>query len=510
MGILKRQSLKSSVVNYIGAFLGVVFFNFIFPHLISAEYLGLIGLIQYLTLILACLPTLGLTHILIRFFSTWKENHKHLASFNGFSIITILIATFVLLISLLVFKSPIVHFYQTRSSLFLPYYYIIFPILICQVFLQYLEGFSMIKHRITAPTFVREILLRVLLIVVVYLFAYEFISEANFVNSIGITYLVAFLVLAFYAIKILRLSVRSPKLYLKQNPLLKSELAYGASMFLIVIFLVVQNMIDGIMIPSYLGLAELAIYLRPLVVAQMILIPYRAIAGISIPLMRESFANQDIVKVRELNKSISINLFIIGTFLFTIIMVNGVNFFKLLPLEYSKGIYVLYIVAFARLIDMSFGLNTEIIYTSNHYKPMIWFAGIACLLNIVLNAMLIPRFGAIGSAISLAAVVVIFNLMKSIFIYKSLQMHSFSFNQLKLLTIALITIATLYFIPYISFINNHMFANALANIAFKTFIACLLFIFPLYHLQISRDFNEFFKLVISGKIFKGGHRMDNL
>ena len=48
MGIIKRQSLKSSIVNYAGVLLGVIFFNFIFPHLLSAEHLGMIRLLQSL------------------------------------------------------------------------------------------------------------------------------------------------------------------------------------------------------------------------------------------------------------------------------------------------------------------------------------------------------------------------------------------------------------------------------------------------------------------------------
>ena len=69
MGIIKRQSLKTSIVNYVGVLIGVVFFVFVFPHIVSEEYLGLIGLLQNLTFILVSLPMLGLAHVLLRFYS---------------------------------------------------------------------------------------------------------------------------------------------------------------------------------------------------------------------------------------------------------------------------------------------------------------------------------------------------------------------------------------------------------------------------------------------------------
>ena len=76
MGIIKRQSLKSSLVNYLGVFLGVVFFNFIFPHILSKEYLGLIGLFQNIMWVFAALPTLGLPLILYKYFPLWKDTGR--------------------------------------------------------------------------------------------------------------------------------------------------------------------------------------------------------------------------------------------------------------------------------------------------------------------------------------------------------------------------------------------------------------------------------------------------
>jgi hypothetical protein len=52
--------------------------------------------------------------------------------------------------------------------------------------------------------------------------------------------------------------------------------------------------------------------------------------------------------------------------------------------------------------------------------------------------------------------------------------------------------------------------NALLNVLFRGTLAAILFLIPLYALKVSPDFNEFLQLVISGKIFRGGHKMREL
>ena len=68
MGIIKRQGLKSSIVNYAGVLIGVLFFNFVFPNLVDAKDLGLINLLRNLMYVFATLPALGLGHILLNYY----------------------------------------------------------------------------------------------------------------------------------------------------------------------------------------------------------------------------------------------------------------------------------------------------------------------------------------------------------------------------------------------------------------------------------------------------------
>jgi O-antigen/teichoic acid export membrane protein len=272
----------------------------------------------------------------------------------------------------------------------------------------------------------------------------------------------------------------------------------------------IQNFIDGIMIPAYLGLGAFGIYGRPLVLGQMIHVPFRAISQISQPIIREAWFNNDVEKIKTLHKNISKNLLLIGCFLFTLLVANTNGLFRLLPPEYESGKDVLYIIAAGRLLDMGFGLNNEILYASKHYRYIVYLSIFIVALTIALNMLLIPIYGMNGAALAVSISLTIFNMCKTWIIYSKFGFHCFSKHYITLTILMLAVLGVLYFVPFIQFIPKHMFVNALVNIAFKSMLGSGLFLVPLFFLQVSPDFNDFVKLILNGKIFKGGHKMDEL
>lgn len=509
MGIIKRQSLKTSLVNYVGVFIGVVFFNFVFPHLLSEEYLGLIGLLQNLSFVLYSLPAMGLAHILLRYYVLWKDGPE-LRHFHAFAALISGIALLLFSIAYILLQQPIIANYQTHSSLFLPYFYLVIPLVVFQTFTQYLEIYSWVKLRVAVPAFLREIVTRILLIALVYLFVYQLLSEQQFIYGLVAAYAISFLILLFYTVQRLQFSLGSAREFLRGKTDRKPLFLYGGGMLLLTLSSNIHNFLDGIILPAYLGLGALGIYLRPLVLGQMIQVPYRAISQISIPIIREAIVDNNLRKVYELNRQIGLNLFLIGSFLFTLLIANTDAIFSLLPPAYSSAKSVLYIIAAGRLVDMAFGLNSEILNYSKYYRFIIGLSLLMMSMTIGLNILLIPRLGMNGAALAVSSSLVVFNLLKSWVIYQKFGFHCFSKQYLTLLLVSGMAIALLYAIPYLPFLGHHMFFNACLNIAFKGTLGALLFLLPVYFLKVSPDLNHFVQLVLSGKILKGGHKMEHL
>jgi O-antigen/teichoic acid export membrane protein len=511
MGIIKRQGLKSSIINYLGVLIGVIFFNFVFPNLISKEYLGLITLLQYLMYVIAPIATLGLGGILLHYYHIWKsQNSNKISYFNAFSVAAMLLCLGLIFLLLLLVKDRFVGYYQQQSPLFTQYYFIVFPLVAIATLSTYFEQYAMVNMRTALPSFLREILTRILLIICIYLFAVQVLDLDALVYALPLAYMLPFLFLLLYAIKTLRFKAVQPLAYVRKNKDLKAELFYGASLLMATILANLHNFLDGIILPAYLGLGALGIYMRPLVLGQMIQVPYRAIGSISSPIIRQSIVDEDFGKLHFLHKQISLNLFLIGAFLFTIVIVNTEGIFSLLPVEYSVAKSVLYIVGVGRLLDMAFGLNSEIIIYSKYYKRISFYYFITVAVAISLNVLLIPRWGMNGASIATSSSLILFNFMKTIFIYQKFRMHCFSKNYIPILLVSFCTIAIMHFIPLLHFVDKHRFFNSCLNISFVTTVSVLLFLVPTYFLKVSVDLNDFIRLVLNGKIFKGGHKMESL
>lgn len=509
MGIIKRQSLKSSIVNYIGVLIGVIFFIFIFPHIISKEYLGLIGLLQNIMWVFAAIPSLGFPLIMYKYFANWKDEDR-LHHFNAFALLMMSLASILFIVIYLLLRRPIIDFYQSKSALFLPYYLVAVPLVILQSYIQYFEMYCTMRLRVAVPTFLKEIVTRLLMIALVYLFAYHYLSEKTFVYGFAVVYLIALLILVVYSIRKLQFRAFYPAGYLQNNPDIGQQLTYGGSLLLLSVMFSIQNFIDGIMIPAYLGLGALGIYGRPLVLGQMIHVPFRAISQISQPILRQAWVDNDLKKIKELHTGISKNLLLIGGFLFTLLVVSADALFRLLPPEYAEGENVLYIIAFGRLLDMGFGLNNEILYSSKYYRYIVYLAIVIVLATIGLNMLLIPSLGINGPAMAVTISLILFNLIKTWIIWAKFRIHCFSRHYITLCLLIGAVIGILSFVPFLTLIHNHMFMNALCNVILKSALGTVLFLVPLYALRVSADFNDFVRLVFSGKIFRGGHRMDEL
>ncbi len=517
MGIIKRQSLKSSMVNYVGVGLGALFFIAIFPNIISKEYLGFIQLILGMTLVFAQLVCLGTANILYKYYAQWRGTSK-LNEFNSLSLLIIIAASVVFSFLFIIFKAPIIDFFtRGKDSVLVDnFFWMVLPLVFIQSISYYFETYSSMSQRVTVPTFLREVVNRVLLIVTVFLLAYHLISDAIFVLIYILIYLFSLVVLSFYAIRFFKFGFGNPMDFFTHNLLLKNQSSYGRNTLAISFISALHNFIDTLMLPAFLGIGALGIYARPLILGQMISVPYRSISSISSPIIMEAWGRNDIEKVADLNKKLSVNLFLIGLFLFCLIVVNTDNFFNILPPEYAIAKSVLVIIAFGRMVDMSFGLNTEILISSKYYKNIVYFTlGMLCI-AIILNVVLIPLIGMTGAAISVAFSLIAFNIMKAIFIYQKFNFHCYSKPYVPLILITIITIFITYFLvpdissPTFNNILNTPLASVLLNVIFKSSVATLLFLGPILYLKINPDLNDFVRLIISGKIFKGGHKMDEL
>jgi O-antigen/teichoic acid export membrane protein len=515
MGIIKRQGLKTAVSMYIGVFLGLVFINLLFPHYIAAEYLGLLNMFTGLIMLLCPIPSLGMQQLLIRSSGQWTEDK--VKKFHALMLLSIGFILLIICLVLFVVKPTLISWQIAQGkpaatiALFEKYYYMLIPLLIIFCYNQYLEVHGMRQLRTALPTFLREVLGRVILIIGLGLICLNILDYGYFQITLIASYGVPFLLLIIYAITVIPFSTDfSWVKKLQFKFLTKEELSFSAYMLILTVGSNALLFMDSIIVPAYLGLKQLAIYSRPLLLGQMVLVPARAVLSVAMPVMRDYLAENKFDELRKLYKGLATNLYIVSALLVALLCCCANQIFELLPLEYSAAKPVLYIIAIGRMLDAAMGPSTEMLAQSKYYKEQaIMMLGCAAL-ALGLNVILIPKFGLIGPAIGVTLALVAFNFIKTILIKKKFGFTFYTTQFIPISVCFIITVAIGYIVPALNFYASNPIINSLLNIAFRCTIAATVYLTLIYKSNVSADVNQFIKLIVSGKIFKGGHKMDNL
>ncbi|MCK9301451.1 MAG: polysaccharide biosynthesis protein, partial [Bacteroidales bacterium] len=117
MGIIIRQSVKGTVVSYVGAAIGFITTFFVLTNFLTAEEIGLTRVLVDAATVFAGLAQLGTTSSAIRYFPYFKDGEKD----KGFFFWTLVVPFVGFLIYSLFFwllKEPISGVFAKNSSLF--------------------------------------------------------------------------------------------------------------------------------------------------------------------------------------------------------------------------------------------------------------------------------------------------------------------------------------------------------------------------------------------------------
>lgn len=114
------------------------------------------------------------------------------------------------------------------------------------------------------------------------------------------------------------------------------------------------------------------------------------------------------------------------------LIIFGHWFLLLFGREFTQGETALIILSIAQLFSASMGsVGLPLVMTGyEHITAMI--AGSGAMLNIFLNIILIPQWGAEGAAIATSSSIIIRNILSAIWVYKRLGIHSTALGRISL------------------------------------------------------------------------------
>ncbi|MDP4267837.1 MAG: hypothetical protein Q8880_10450, partial [Bacteroidota bacterium] len=342
MGIVLRQSFKATIFSYIGAVIGVLNIVLVSPYCLSPEVIGLNRMFCESAMFLVFFVQLAVPQTAIKFFPYFKKDSDNSnRGFFAFFLIIPIIGLIIFGIIYIILKPLIINYFITNSKIFTSYFYYIIPFTVILSYLNVVETFATCLYRIVIPKMIREIIIRILNILIIFLFYFKLLSLNQFIISLIGIYFTGFLLNLFYLRKFLRISFKINFKWIDKN-LVKQIIYYTIFIILGGIGSAIAGKIDVFMISSKLGISQTGIFTIAFYMIAIIEIPSRALMQISAPIVSEAIKNNDIKNIESIYKKSSINQLIVGGGLFILLWININNIFRIMPHGnlYECGRYV--------------------------------------------------------------------------------------------------------------------------------------------------------------------------
>ncbi|MGB0868773.1 MAG: lipopolysaccharide biosynthesis protein [Flavobacteriales bacterium] len=485
MGVIKRQGVKSSIVNYIGVVLGFIGTLFIYP-LDKNTYGQLQTWIANATLLIPFL-TLGSNTLITKFHSIFKKEYGH--GFGTFilkiTIRSLLIGLLAILLITLIHKNIPLHF--QLEFLKVENVKISITLAIIVLFNLIFKSFSAINLRIVIPEIVHNLGFKLFIFAII---AYGFFFDSSEkINLLALYtfYLFALIFLIFYSIRLDKNLFKEFRLKTIDKPFSKQINSFWLFTGLNIFGTMLIYQIDVVMIAEYLNKESVTNYLAFLMMSNIISIPSRSFLGITAPIISDEMANKNYHIVKDHYLQLSKNLLIFGVFCFGILWINMDEILTIMSNgeTYEPFKWCFVFLGLAKLFELSTSINHQIIVYSKWYKINLVLLFITATSNIVTNYILIQKYGIIGIAIGSSITILIYNLLKTIIVYKLIKCQPFQWKMIPAISILIIII----FAPNVTVTEYFLISGLVKSLCFLiTFISII---------WLSKSSQVFNNLVIS-------------
>jgi len=475
MGIVINQSIKNSVTTYIGFVFGAINTLFLYVNFLDDTHYGLVIFLLSTANILSPLLSFGAQHALLKYHSSFTNKVSKDKLISSLLLLP-LVAIGIVFAVFTVFRPEIQAWLSHKNPLIASYFWLLFSAAIFMAYFEVFYALARVQYQSVVGNALKEILLRVSVMVLLFLVYLELLTVNQFIYALVIAYFIRTVFMAIYALRIsdFSFSFQVPKNYL-------AILKYTA--FIVLTFSVTAIFfdIDKFMIPMYKALKNNAFYSVAVFIAMVIEVPSRAMRQILWPLTAKALNDNDSKQLAFLYKESAINMLIIGGLLYLLILLNIQDFYHLLPSKYSGGFYIVFMISFSKLYEVSLGNNDAILYNSNAYKVLVFFGVFLVLGMILLNNYFIPKYGIEGAALATLITMFSYSTLKWVFVKIKFGMQPYSWNSFYVFVIIKSLLTIFLLIP--------LHFPVIVNIILRSLVVVLLYISAIFFLKASPTLN---------------------
>ena len=394
MGVVVKQSLKGTIINYIGVAVGFVTTFFVMTKYLSTEEIGLASVLSNAAILFSGLAQMGTSTSAMRFYPYFKDSESRDHGFFGWTLIVPLVGFIIFTALFFIFKQQISDYFSEQSALFVDYMYFVIPMSFFMLYTVVFETNSNLLMRIVFPRFVREVGIRLFTLIDYLLYITNVIDLDGMVIGLCVTYLLATILNIIYLLSLRRISFKIEPSFVDKK-LRRDFFLYTLLLIVSSVVSTIIPVLNSLLITAKMGLAFTGIYKIATDMAALVEMPYRALGSISKPNISQAMKDNDTVKARSLTKDVSLHQLIAGLFVFFIIWINIDLFFELLPNGevFATGKWVFFILVLAKMINSSLNVGVIVLSYSKYYYLQLFFTAVLTFTAIVMNNLLIPVLG---------------------------------------------------------------------------------------------------------------------
>ena len=503
MGVVVRQSIKGTIMNYLGVLVGFITTFFIVTKYLTTEEVGLTRVLVDASILLSSLAQLGTSTSAMRYYPYFKDEKERDHGFFGWSVIIPFVGFLFFTLLFFIFKQPIEDYFSKNSALFVDYIYFVIPMAFFMMYLLVFETNSNLLMRIVVPKFIREVGIRLMTLVVYLLYAFDFIDLDGMVVALCLTYGIATVLNIIYLFTLKKVSFKIQPSYVSAR-LRKDFIFY--TLFLIATSLAsnLVPVLNTFFVSGKLGLAVAGINTIAVYIASMVEIPYRSLAAISRPRISQSMKEENFQEVSALVKNVSLHQFMVSSFIFFIIWINVDLLYDLIPNGnvYDEAVFVVFILSIVKIVNTSLNVGATVLSYSRYYYYSLFFTIILTFMAILMNIKLIPLWGMEGAAMASLLSYIVYYILLLTFVNWKIKVSLFSMKEFY----TLMVIVALFLIDWMlqKYMSNHIVSlfeiellGKIMDSFVRTSLLSLLGIVTTYKLKISKQVNDIIDKILS-------------
>ena len=485
MSTIRRQSIISSLVIYIGFAIGLVnVYLFTKQGIFTDTQFGLYNAFIAIATMMMAFSNLAMPSYIYKFFPYYNEHlPRKKNDLITWAVVVSTIGFILVIIAGIVFKKVVVRKYMAHSPEIVAYYNWIFVLGFGLTIYTIFEAYAWQLHKSIFTNFLREVQWRLFTTIIILLFFFGVIKNYDlFIKLFSFTYpgiaLILFLYLVFT--KKIHFTFRISKV---TRRFFKSIVRLCSYVYAGLLILTISQVFDSLVISAVLpdALGKLAIYSLAQNVASLIQAPQRGIISASIAHLSKAWKDKKIDTLQRIYQRSSINQLVFACGLYVLIVINfidAVNTFHLKE-SYLNGLYVFLLLGATKIVDMGTGVNSQIIGTSTYWRFEMTSGIVLLSVMLPLNYILTKHYDIVGTAFASLISITIYNIIRIIFLWRKFRLFPFSIQTLYTILLAGVCFAACYF----SFRNIH----GLPGLLLRSVVFCILYGTGAVYLRLSPD-----------------------